>query len=108
MLRPVFSLTPDPKADTVLTVPLVGEVGDTPGAALIKSNMLNRRAGIVLTYSCPKQVSNPLLRASMREPPSTTTGSAKRVALLGRSLEHGLEEAIELFPVIQVHRRFQR
>ncbi len=49
MLRPAFSLTPDPKADTVLTVPLVGEVGDTPGAALIKSNMLNRRVGIVLS-----------------------------------------------------------
>ena len=32
----------------------------------------------------------------------------KRVALLGRTLEHGLEEAIELFPVIQVHRRFRR
>ena len=32
----------------------------------------------------------------------------KRVALLGRTLEHGLEEAIELFPVIQVHRRFHR
>jgi hypothetical protein len=32
----------------------------------------------------------------------------KRVALLGPSLEHGLEEAIELFPVIQVHRRFHR
>jgi len=36
MLRPVFSLTPDSKADTVLTVTLVREVGDTPGA-LIKS-----------------------------------------------------------------------
>jgi hypothetical protein len=30
----------------------------------------------------------------------------ERVALLGRALEHGLEEAIELFPAIQVHRRF--
>jgi hypothetical protein len=34
--------------------------------------------------------------------------SEERVALLGRSLEHGLEEAIELFPAIQVHRRFHR
>ena len=32
----------------------------------------------------------------------------KRVALLDRTLEHGLEQAIELFPVIQVHRRFPR
>ena len=32
----------------------------------------------------------------------------KRVALLERTLEHGLEQAIELFPVIQVHRRFHR
>ena len=34
--------------------------------------------------------------------------SEKRVALLGRTLEHGLQEAIELFPAIQVHRRFHR
>ena len=34
--------------------------------------------------------------------------SKKRVALLGRALEHGLEQTIELFPVIQVHRRFHR
>ena len=38
----------------------------------------------------------------------TARPSEKRVAILGRSLEHGLEEAIELFPVIQVHRRFHR
>ena len=61
----------------MLTVPLDGEVGDTPGAALMKSNMLNRRVGMALRYSGPKRVSNPLLRASMREPePSTTTDSA--------------------------------
>jgi hypothetical protein len=34
-------LPPEPSADTVLTVLLAGEVGDTPGAALIESNMLN-------------------------------------------------------------------
>ena len=32
----------------------------------------------------------------------------KRVALLERTLQHGLEQAIELFPAIQVHRRFHR
>ena len=30
------------------------------------------------------------------------------IEVAARSLEHGLEEAIELFPVIQVHRRFHR
>src|SRR5688572_31768121 len=75
-IRNAFSLTPDPKADTVLTAPLDGDVGDTPGAALIMSNMLKRRVGIALRYSCPKRVSKPLLRASMREVPSTTTVSA--------------------------------
>src|SRR5687767_7292248 len=67
--RNAFSLTADPKADTVLTLPLAGEVGDTPGAALMRSNMLKRRVGIVLRYSGPNRVSNPLLRASMRELP---------------------------------------
>src|SRR5436190_13688913 len=75
-MRNRFSLTPDPKEDTVLTVPLVGEVGDTPGAARIKSNMLYRRVGISLRYSTPKRVSNPLFLASVREPvPSTTIDS---------------------------------
>ena len=47
-IRNRFSLTPEPKADTVLTVPLDGDVGETPGAALIMSNMLKRRVGIVV------------------------------------------------------------
>src|SRR5438445_7004947 len=68
-----FSLTPEPKADTVLTVPLAGEVGDTPGAARIKSNMLYRRVGIALRYSGPKRVSKPLSLASVREPDAWTT-----------------------------------
>src|SRR5262245_3347103 len=72
-MRKRFSLTPEPKDDTVLTVPLVGEVGDTPGAARMKSNMLYRRVGISLKYSTPKRVSNPLSLASVREPVSSTT-----------------------------------
>src|SRR4029453_16212194 len=81
-MRNRFSLTPPPNEDTVLTVPLVGEVGDTPGAALIKSNMLYRRVGISLRYSTPKRVSNPLSLASVREPvPSTTIDSATPAAL---------------------------
>src|SRR5215813_3584330 len=76
-MRNMFSPTPEPKEDTVLTVPLVGEVGDTPGVARIKSNILYRRVGIVLRYSGPKRVSKPLSLASMREPvPWTTTDSA--------------------------------
>ena len=49
-----------------------------PGAALMKSNMLDRRVGIASRSSEPKRVPNPGSRASMREPaPSTTTDSAK-------------------------------
>src|SRR5215471_15373919 len=77
-MRNRFSLPPEPNADTVLTVPLDGDVGDTPGAALIASNMLNRRLGIALRYSDPNRVSNPLLRASIRDPaPSITIDSAR-------------------------------
>ena len=49
-------------------VPLDGEVGEIAGAALMKSNMLARRVGIVLRSSGPKRVPNPGSRASMREP----------------------------------------
>src|SRR5215831_16348619 len=72
-MRNMFSLTPEPNEDTVLTVPLVGDVGDTPGAALIKSNMLYRRVGISRRYSSPKCVSKPLFLASVREPAASTT-----------------------------------
>src|SRR6195256_6042337 len=76
-MRNRFSLPPEPNADTVFTVPLDGDVGDTPGAARIASNMLNRRVGMALRYSGPNRVSNPLPRASMREPdPSTTNDSS--------------------------------
>ena len=47
---------------------LPGEVGEIPGAALMESNMLARRVGIVLRSSGPKRVPNPGSRASMREP----------------------------------------
>ena len=61
----------------VVWIPLDGEVGETPGAALMKSNMLARRVGIPSMSSEPKRVPNPGFRASMREPvPSTTTDSS--------------------------------
>ncbi len=44
-MRNAFSLTADPNTETVFTVPLPGDVGETPGVLLIKSNMLNRRVG---------------------------------------------------------------
>ena len=47
------------------------------------------------------------LVASVLAAPLTTLPE-KRVALLQRTLQHGLEQVIELFPVIQVHRRFHR
>ena len=88
-MRNVFSLVPDPNADTLLVVPFPGDVGDTPGAALMKSNMLNRRTGMALRSSGPKRVSNPLPRASIREPaPSTTSDSSMPADLQnGRSLD---------------------
>ena len=39
-MRNAFSFTADPNTDTVLIAPLAGAVGDTPGALLIKLNML--------------------------------------------------------------------
>lgn len=76
-MRNWFSFVPEPKAETVVAVPLDGEVGEIPGADLRKSNMLDRRVGIVSRSSAPKRVPNPGSRASMREPaPSTTIDSA--------------------------------
>src|SRR5262249_25488 len=75
-MRKRFSLPPDPNADTVVTVPLDGDVGDTPGAARIASNMLNRRDGIALRDSGPKRVSKPAAPPARREPiPWPPTGS---------------------------------
>src|SRR6185503_3649207 len=85
-IRNKFSLVPEPNAETLAgdmaalidwSEPLDGEVGDTPGAALMKSTMLKRRVGIARKSSALNRVSNLLLRASMRDPdPSTTTDSA--------------------------------
>src|SRR4029453_18762086 len=85
-VRNRFSLVPGPNAETLAgeaaalidgSEPLDGDVGDTPGAALMKSIMLKRRVGIARKSSAVKGVSNPLLRGLMRDPgPSTTTDSA--------------------------------
>jgi hypothetical protein len=66
--RNVFSLVPEPNADTLLVAPLPGAVAEMPGADLMKSNGPTRRVGIVLRSSGPKRVSIPLSRASMRDP----------------------------------------
>jgi len=63
------SFVPDPNADIVVTVPLEGDVGEMPGARLMKSNIPDRRVGIDLRSSDPIRVPNPGSRASMREPP---------------------------------------
>ncbi len=57
-------------------------MGEIPGAALIESNMLDRRDGIALRSSGPKRVPNPGSRASMREPAPSTTTDAVRPATL--------------------------
>ena len=76
-MRNRFSFVPEPNTEMVVTTPLEGEVGDTPGAALTKSNILARRVGIATTSSGPNRVLKPGLRASMREPaPSTTTDAS--------------------------------
>jgi hypothetical protein len=76
-MRKVFSLVPEPNADTVFTVPLDGDVGEIPGAARRKSNMLDRRVGIVRKSSWRNRVANPGSRTSILVPaPSTTIDSA--------------------------------
>src|SRR4029450_5316842 len=85
-IRNRFSLVPEPNAETLAgeaaalidwSEPLDAEVGDTPGAALMKSIVLKRRVGIARKSSAVKRVANPLLLASRRDPePSTTTDSA--------------------------------
>src|SRR5436190_22870221 len=50
-IRNWFSLVPEPNAEVVVAVPLDGDVGDTPGAARRKSNILARRVGIDLMSS---------------------------------------------------------
>src|SRR5262249_15116624 len=79
-IRNWFSLTPDPNADTEVVgeVALDRDVGDTPGAAMIKSNILPRRVGILVMSSGPNPVANPASRASIRDPtPSTAIDSAR-------------------------------
>src|SRR6185295_1135439 len=76
-IRNWFSLVPDPNAETVVVLPLDGDVAESPGAALMKSNILARRVGIVLITSAPNRVPKPGERASMPAPaPSTTRDSA--------------------------------
>src|SRR5260221_4686191 len=76
-MRNWFSLVPEPNADTVVAGPLDGEVGDTPGAALIESNILARRGGIALRSSGPQRVPNPGPPAAERQAVrSSTTDSA--------------------------------
>src|SRR4051812_22361644 len=76
-IRNWFSLVPEPNAEIVVVVPLEGDVAEIPGPALIGSNMLARRVGIVLRSSAPNRVPKPGARASIRAPaPSTTTDSA--------------------------------
>src|SRR5688572_31154671 len=72
-IRNWFSFVPDPNAEMVVVVPVVvvplpGEVGEIPGAALMKSNMLARRVGIVLMSSGPNRVLKPESLASIRVP----------------------------------------
>src|SRR5687767_2145875 len=76
-IRNWFSFTPEPNAETVVAVPLDGDVGEIPGADLTQSNILARRVGIALVSSGPKRVPKPGFRASIREPaPSPATDSA--------------------------------
>src|SRR5262249_38973087 len=92
-IRNIFSLTPAPNEDTVFVMPLVGDVGDTPGVALMKSNMLYRRVGISRMYSCPKCVSKPLPLASMREPAASTTIDSATPATFKTTVLSTVEDA---------------
>src|SRR5215510_13934020 len=60
--RKAFSSTPPPKTETQLLFPLEAEVADTPGVALMKSNMLYRRTGTAFICSESKRLDNPAFR----------------------------------------------
>ncbi len=75
-MRNVFSFTADPNAETVLTVPLDGDVGEIPGAFFRKSNMLKRRVGVVAMSSASKRVWMPLCQLSVRAVASTVMAVA--------------------------------
>src|SRR5262247_995124 len=62
--RKAFSSTPPPKTETPLLFPLEAEVADTPGAALMKSNMLYRRTGTAIICSEVKRLDSPIFRVS--------------------------------------------
>src|SRR6516225_2979058 len=70
--RKAFSSTPPPKTETQLLFPLEGEVGETPGAALMKSNMLYRLTGIDFICSEPNRLDSPIFHVS-REDADTAT-----------------------------------
>src|SRR5436190_11290647 len=55
-IRNRFSLVPDPNAEIVVTVPLDGDVGETPGTFRNGSAKLERRDGMARRSSGPKRV----------------------------------------------------
>jgi hypothetical protein len=50
-IRNAFSFVPEPNTERLLLDRLPGAVADTPGAIRMKSNVLNRRVGVVLITS---------------------------------------------------------
>src|SRR5262245_8446670 len=71
-----FSFTLEPKTETLGSAPLDAEVGETPGAARMRSNMLKRRIGIAGSVSGPNRVANPVRCGSTIVPASTDTDPA--------------------------------
>ena len=68
-IKIAFSFAPEPNAEMLFVVTLPGDVAEIPSAALMKSNMPNRRTGIVFRSSGPNRVSNPLLCFNARSRP---------------------------------------
>src|SRR6476659_8500038 len=71
-----FSFTLEPKTETLGSAPLEAEVGDTPGVARMRSNMLKRRTGIAESDSCPNRVAKLVRCRSTIVPASTEMDSA--------------------------------
>ncbi len=85
-MRNVFSFVADPNADTVVVAPLAGEVGEMPGADLMKSTMLARRVGIASRSSSAKRVLKPGSRLSMRAAEASTTVVSTTLATSRRTM----------------------
>ena len=80
--------------DMVLTEPLDGDVGDTPGAAFMKSNMLYRRVGMTGRDSARSGLES----AASRFDPRAGSLDDNRLGDAGQ-LQHTVRSSVALAPM---------